>query len=120
MEEIFGGQQFECHHKGLVPVISRPEVAILKGACHSQLGKFLAIAEYTELRFPGEYLPPSQYTAFPAGDSYLIIPEYLCPEVIEGNIIPGFKLYFFHKGDEILRKNTKIDRILQSLTIENY
>ena len=67
-EILLPGKLANGGHKGLVAVVAGPEVAVLKGAGHGQLGHFLAIAEDAKLGFAHEYfLAASQRSvaAFP-------------------------------------------------------
>src|SRR5690606_12989604 len=72
-KELLYAHFTNCHHKGLVAVVSGSEVTIFKCLSKCELGDFLAVAKYPELCFTGKYLPASQQTAFPADGGDLVI-----------------------------------------------
>src|SRR5690606_33839453 len=87
VEEFLWAQKAQGHHKGLVPVVSTPEIPVLESPGHSQLGELLPIPENTEFRFPRQNFPSSQDTAFPTDDGNFIILEDLRSEIFEGNVV---------------------------------
>jgi hypothetical protein len=52
-KKIFGAKKPCSHHKGLVAVVARAPIAILKVFGHRNLGKLLTIAKYTKLGLAG-------------------------------------------------------------------
>ena len=65
-EELFGGQEIEGKHEGLIAIVAGAEVALPKGVRQSQLRDLFAFAEDSELCPPGEDLAPSKDAALAA------------------------------------------------------
>jgi hypothetical protein len=88
-KELLNRGEAGGEHKGLVAVISRPEISGLEELGHGHLGHFLAIAENAEFGLACQDLFPAQEAGFPADAYVVIIKEHLIPEAVKREFLQG-------------------------------
>ena len=74
-EKLLQGEQFQCEHQRLVPIVTGAEIPFPEGVGQRHLGNLLAVAEYSELGFPGKDLLAAGDAGQPASECNPIIVE---------------------------------------------
>src|SRR6218665_4042197 len=80
------------HHKSLVTVVTRTEIAIAERLCHGSLRYFFTVAENTEFGFSGQHFTTPEQTAFAARNRNFIIVEHFFFEILESKCRSSFCL----------------------------